>query len=105
MGSTCKGVGPMPPKRVPGPISPPPPLSIGDRAALPYELGAVVDAYITRRLRALCRMVSGCDAPNCVMTNFDSKIQAIDHFIKKAGIKFASELAPKTHVHHCDKTQ
>ena len=58
-----------------------------------------MDAYITRRLRALCRMIGGCDAPNCVMTNFDSKIQAIDHILKKAGIKFASEdLEPHTEV-------
>ena len=98
MGSTCKGVGPMPPKRVPDPISPP--LSIGDRTALPFELGAVVDAYITRRLHALCRMVSGCDAPNCVMTNFDSKIQALNHITQRAGITFVSEdLEPQRKLH------
>ena len=72
---------------------------MGDRAAIPTDLGEVVDAYITRRLRALCKMIGGCDAPNCVMTNFDSKIQAIDHIIKKAGIKSASaDLEPHTEV-------
>eukprot|EP00974_Lingulodinium_polyedra_P101089 9793603-Lingulodinium_polyedra.AAC.1 len=66
----------------------PPPLraELRNDPTMQLTIPEMIETYVTRRLKTLCRLTGVTDMTTAVATNLEAKFKAIEHIIDEAGI-------------------